>query len=463
MPTGITAHDIERLAATIDGDVLVPGDADYTAQSSGYNSAIAHRPALIVVAASAADIQAAVLFATGHDLPVAVMATGHQATTTFDDALLITTSRMASVAINQKEATATVGAGARWGAVVEAAAAVRLAPLNGSSPLVGVVGFTLGGGLSPTMGRSRGWASDHVRRLDVVTASGEMVRATPTENADLFGALLGGKSNFGIVTAMEFDLFPLPTLFGGGLFFAGAHAEAVLHAYARLTASAPAEATTSIALLRLPPLPFVPEFLQGAFVIHVRIAGLGTDVDWQAFVEPLRTAAPVMVDTLAELPYTDFASIHSDPTEGAPFLERTDLLTELSDETISTLLEWAGPDAESPVQFVELRHLGGALANDGGFVSAVGNRDARFAFWIVAIGMPNDLVPAMAYADGFIRSLQPWSTGKTYLNFMASSDVTPELVAAAYGDDAFDRLRTLKRRFDPKNTFRLNHNITPST
>jgi FAD/FMN-containing dehydrogenase len=463
VPAQITAQDIEQLATAIAGPVLIPGDAGYTAESSPYNSVVTHHPALIVAATSAADIQAAVLFATDHDLPVAVMATGHQATTAFDDALLVTTSRMASVAIDQESATATVGAGVRWGAVVEAAAARGLAPLNGSSPLVGVVGFTLGGGLSPTMGRSRGWASDHVRRLEVVTSSGEIVQATPTENAELFGALLGGKSNFGIVTSMEFELFPLPTLFGGGLFFAGEHADAVLHAYARLTASAPKEATTSIALLRLPPLPFVPEFLQGAFVIHVRVAGLGRDIDWEAFVRPLREAAPVMVDTLAEMPYTDFASIHSDPTEGAPFLERTDLLTGLSEETISTLLEWAGPDAESPVQFVELRHLGGALADESRFVSAVGNRDAQFAFWIVAIGMPVALAPAMEYADEFIASLRPWSTGKKYLNFMASSDVTAELVAPAYGDDAFDRLRILKRRFDPNNTFRLNHNITPAT
>ncbi|CAL9641685.1 Mitomycin radical oxidase (plasmid) [Streptomyces sp. enrichment culture] len=149
-------------------------------------------------------------------------------------------------------------AGARWQQVIDAAAPLGLAPLNGSSPLVGVIGYTLGGGLSPTMGRAHGWAADHVTSLEVVTADGELRHVDAASEPDLFWALRGGKSNFGVVTAMEFALFPAARLWAGGLFYDGADAAAVLHTYAEVTADAPDELSSSIALLRLPALPVCP-------------------------------------------------------------------------------------------------------------------------------------------------------------------------------------------------------------
>lgn len=246
------------LAAQLTGPVLGPEDEGFAAECAPFNLAVAHRPRVVVGAANSTDVQVAVRFAAQRRLPVAVMATGHQATVPADGAVLITTHRMAQVSIDPAARTARVTAGARWQQVVDAATPFGLAPLNGSSPLVGVVGYTLGGGLSPTMGRAHGWAADHVTALEVVTADGELRQVDAASEPDLFWALRGGKSNFGVVTAMEFALFPVEQLWAGGLFFDGADAAAVLRAYARVTADAPDELSSSIALLRLPALPGVP-------------------------------------------------------------------------------------------------------------------------------------------------------------------------------------------------------------
>jgi FAD/FMN-containing dehydrogenase len=208
-----------------------------------------------------------------------------------EGAVLITTGRMDGVEIDPAARTARVAAGAHWQQVVDAATPVGLAPLNGSSAKVGVTGYVLGGGLSPTMGRTYGWAADHVRAIEVVTADGTWRRATPTDEPHLFWALRGAKGNFGVVTAIEIDLFPVTTYFGGGLFYAGEHTAAVLHAYREWITTAPDELNSSVALLRLPPLPEVPEPLRGRLVVHVRVCHLGSVSDGERLVAPLRAVA----------------------------------------------------------------------------------------------------------------------------------------------------------------------------
>ncbi|MCM3302264.1 nuclear transport factor 2 family protein [Streptomyces pseudogriseolus] len=404
-------------------------------------------------------MQVAVRFAAQRRLPVAVMATGHQATLPADDAVLITTHRMAQVSIDPTSRTARVAAGARWQQVIDAAAPLGLAPLNGSSPLVGVIGYTLGGGLSPTMGRAHGWAADHVTSLEVVTADGELRHVDAASEPDLFWALRGGKSNFGVVTAMEFALFPAARLWAGGLFYDGADAAAVLHTYAEVTADAPDELSSSIALLRLPALPGVPAFLADRFAVHVRISCLGPAAEATRLIAPLRAAAPVLADTLGPMPYASFAEIHNDPADPAPFMERTAMLRSLPAEAVEEILSAAGPTADCPVHFVELRHLGGALARTAD--NAVGHRDARFALWIVGVGAPDAFTAMNVYADELLQRIRPWSTGGRYLNFMAAQDTGVSDVRAAYDEAGYRRLRSVKTRFDPDNLFRLNHNIPP--
>jgi FAD/FMN-containing dehydrogenase len=457
----LSDRDIAALEKEVSGPVLRPGDDSYAAEGATYNLAFAHHPAVIVGATVPGDVQAAVRFASAHGLPVAVLTTGHQAIMPADGAMLITTSRMAAVSVDARARTARVAAGTRWQQVVDAASAHGLAPLNGSSPLVGVVGYTLGGGLSPTLGRAYGWAADHVRAIEVVTPDGVLRNVTPETEPDLFWAMRGGKSNFGAVTALEIDLFPVERLYGGGLFFSGQYAAQVLRAYQEFTQTAPDEMTTSVALLRLPPLPFVPEPLRGNFTIHVRFSYLGSAEDGARLVAPLRAAAPTLIDTLGEMPYSRFAEIHSDPVDPAPFLERSAMLATFSTETVDTLIELAGPEADCPLAFVELRHLGGALGRPPAIPDAVGNRDAAFAFWIVAIGTPEEGAETMAYADVMLDRLTPWSTGGKYLNFMSSADASAEQTRPAYKGVDYGRLQAIKAEYDPENMFRLNHNIPP--
>src|SRR3954451_12381196 len=278
LPPGLPEY-AAPLVATVAGSVLLPGDAGYDDERAVWNLNHELVPAVIVVPESAADVQAAVNFAAGQHRPVLVKTTGHQIVGRAHGAVVIATRRMNDVAIDAVGRTARVGAGAIWSEVVEKAAKAGLAPLNGSNPSVGVAGYTLGGGLSPTLGRSHGYAADHVRSLDVVTADGEVRHVDATSAPDLFWALRGGKGNFGGVTALEFDLFPVARLYGGGLYFAGERMAEVLRAWSDWHPGTPESMTSSFAVLRLPPLPELPEPLRGAFTVSIRIAYDGTAED----------------------------------------------------------------------------------------------------------------------------------------------------------------------------------------
>ncbi|WP_344820679.1 FAD-binding oxidoreductase, partial [Actinoplanes cyaneus] len=376
--------------------------------------------------------------------------------------LLITTRRLAGVTVDPVTRRARVGAGVRWQQVVDAAAQHGLAPLVGSSPLVGVVGYTLGGGLSATMGRKHGWASDHVTALDIVTADGEARHVDAQNEAELFWAVRGAKSNLGVVTAIEFALFPVTRLHGGVLIFPGDHAESVLRAYAALTAQAPDELTSSIAFMRLPDLPVFPEPLRGTFTVHVRISFLGSAADADALLEPLRAAGPVVIDTVADLPYTDFALIYSDPEGPAPFAERTLSLPPLTGDLVERLIEGFGAQADVPATIVELRHLGGALRTTAAGAGAAGLRAAEFVLWVVTVGDPEQTRPAVLWTGELFATLEPWALAGKHLNFIGQEDLGAEAVRAAYPEATYHRLARVKATYDPANVFRLNHNILPS-
>ncbi|WP_243869042.1 FAD-binding oxidoreductase [Streptomyces liangshanensis] len=457
---GLPAEDIAALRAAVAGEVFRPGDAGYAHECATFNLAVPQRPAVAVGAARPADVQAAVAFASAHGLPAAVLSTGHQSMVPSDGALLITTGRMSDVTLGRDARTAVVRAGARAQQVMDAAAPFGVTPTVGSSPTVGVVGFTLGGGLSPTFGRPFGWAADYVRAIDVVTADGRLRHTTADEEPDLFWALRGSRSNMGVVTALEVELHDVTRLYGGGLFFRGEDTEAVLRAYLRLTATAPEELTSSIALLRLPDVPAVPDVLRGGFMVHVRIAYLGTPAEGADLLLPLRQAATPVRDTVGDMPLTDFASIHLDPVDPMFFREWTAMLAEFPPEAADVMTALAGPGAEHPVEFVELRHLGGALGRRNGPPSAVGNRDAAFALWIMSMGPPAEGDPQTAYAERVLAGLEPWSTGHTYLNF-SSSEPTAARVKEGYGPETYARLRAVKAAYDPENLFRLNQNVPP--
>jgi FAD/FMN-containing dehydrogenase len=299
---------------------LSASDPGYDTERTGYNRSVDHKPEVVVPAASVDDVVAAVRYATAHGLGVAVQATGH-GPARGADGVLVNTSRMDGITIDPVARTARVEAGVRGGALVRAAAEHGLAPLNGSSPEVGVVSYHLGGGIG-MLGRSLGWAVDHVRALEVVTADGVLRRASATEETDLFWALRGGgKGTLGVVTALEIDLHPVARLYGGGMHFAAADAERVLTTWAEWTRTAPEEMGSSVLLIRMPDLPFLPDVLRGRHVVHVRFAFTGSAEEGERLVRPFRDLGPV-TDTVAEMPYAAVGSIHAEPTTPVPFHAR---------------------------------------------------------------------------------------------------------------------------------------------
>jgi FAD/FMN-containing dehydrogenase len=440
--------------------IVRPGDGDYDAERQGFQRAVEHRPGLIVPATGTDDVRAAIELATSEGRPVGVKATGHGVTTAADDtAVLITTHRMAGVRIDPAERTARVQAGARWGQVIEAAAEHGLAPLSGSSPGVGAVAYTLGGGLG-LMSRRYGYAADHVRSVDVVTADGQARHVTADSDPDLFWALRGGRDNFGMVTAVEVDLVPVRRLYGGGLYFAAEHAREVVEAYRRWVGTVPEDLTSSIGLVPFPDLPTVPEPLRGRYVAHVRIAYLGDTATGDELVAPLRAVAPRLVDRLEDMPYTASGSIHSDPTQPHPYYGTSLMLRRLDAGDASRLLDLAGPGAPIPA-VIQLRHLGGALARAPTAPNSVGHREASFLLSVITF-VEGDVEANRALEARLRQALAPVTAG-TNLNYLYGPAATPEAVRQAYEPDDHRRLRELKRTYDPVNTFRLNDNIPPAT
>ncbi|MDG4795721.1 FAD-binding oxidoreductase [Micromonospora sp. WMMD1082] len=451
--------EVVQLSAAVAGPVFLPGDEGYDADRATYNLLTPQRPAVVVGVVNADDVRETVRFARRNSLPVAVQATGHGVGVPADGAVLINTSRMTGVTIDPDARIARVEAGVRWQRVIDEAAKYGLAAINGSSPTVGVVGYTLGGGHSPFLGRSYGYAADHVTAVDIVTPDGELRTVTADLEPELFWAVRGGKANFGVVTAIEFRVFPLERLYGGALFFPGSQARQVLQAWRSWIEDTPDELTSSIALLRLPPVEAVPEPLRGQLVVHVRIAHLGSAEEGARLVAPLREAGTVLLDSVVELPYTAVASIHNDPVDPLPVCERSTLLRDLTPAALDRIVGLAGEGSEVPVTVVEIRHLAGALRRAPQVPNAVANREAAFLLFVASV-TALDAVPAhVAYHARIIEELAEWDTGRAFANFLTPGNGAADHVASAYPPGVYTRLVELKRRWDPDNLFRFTHTI----
>ena len=314
----------------LDDRILRPGDPGFDEEISGFNLAINHQPELVVAAESADDVVAAVALARERGLAVNVQSTGHT-DTAIEGGVLISTRHMDDFELDADAATARVGAGVRWATVVAAAAERGLAPITGSSPNVGVVGYLLGGGVGP-LARSHGFSSDYLLGLTVVTGEGELVEADADHNPDLFWALRGGKVGLGIVTEVRLRLVELSALYAGALMFAEEDIERALKTWAAWTATADDQVTTSVAIMRFPPFEMVPEPLRGRNLLALRFAYPGSAEKGAELAQPLRDAAPVYIDMLGELPLNEVGRIHSDPTDPAPATVSGRLLTHIDAE-----------------------------------------------------------------------------------------------------------------------------------
>lgn len=454
----------DDLESRIHGPVLFSGDPRLADELAPFNTTFIPAPAAAVGATTADDVAAAVRWATSRGRAVAVQATGHGLQSSLDDAVVVSTRRMSTVTIDASARTARVGAGVRWAQVIDAAARHGLAPLNGSSSRVGVVGYTLGGGTGP-MARRYGFAADHVRRVQMVTADGSILEVDSASDPELFWAVRGGKGNFGIVTELEFDLLPVATLYGGGIFFPASAAGDLLHTYRQWVDTLPEETTTSVALLRLPPDPGLPEPLRGQFAIHLRFAHLGSPgvppggraAEGAALLAPMRAVAAPIMDMVGEMPYAAVDSIHMDPTEPMPVWERGAALRELPAAAVDALLATAGPDVDAPLIMVEVRQLGGALARPASVPNAVTGRDAAFSVWALGpmAGPVAEMVPAVT--QSVVDRLAPWAAPGSLLNFLGPAG--PDRVGGLWSDADRARLLAVKRRVDPAGVFRTGHVI----
>ncbi|MFI9047911.1 FAD-binding oxidoreductase [Streptomyces sp. NPDC053427] len=455
-PHPASALDPAALAALVRqvrGPVLLPGDAGYDAERSGYQTAYRHRPAVIVGAEHADDVAAAVGFARAHGLPVAVQATGHGLSAATDGGLLISTRRMAEVRVDPAARTARVAAGVVWGQVIEAAAPHGLAPLNGSSPGVGVISYTLGGGVG-ILARTYGFAADQVRSLDLVTADAERRHLTPDSDPELFRALLGGGHGLGVVTAMEFALVPVARLYGGQLVFDGERIDDALAAYLRWTGTVPDELTSSLALIAYPDIPQLPEALRGRYLTQIRIAYTGSAEDGERLVAPLRAVGPPFRDDLREMPYAESDTIHQDPSRPHAYNGDNALLSGLDAAALRRVAALTGPQAPM-MTVVQLNHLGGAMATGAG---AVGHRDARYALRLLSpLDGTNAAAVQARHAQAF-AAVEPWRLGRSVNFLLGGHGERPDAadVARSVHDAAeHRRLAGLKAVHDPENVFRF--------
>ncbi|RIJ70983.1 FAD-binding oxidoreductase [Nakamurella silvestris] len=452
-PSDTAGTLLTELDAATAGQVFGPGDTGYAAAFAPFNLSTVHQPEVVVVAADAADVAAAVGIAARAGRSVAVQATGHGAAPADQETVLISTRLLDTVTVDPQARTATIGAGAIWQQVLDAAAPYGLAALAGSAPHVGAVGYTLGGGLGP-VARTFGLASDHVLGFEVVTAGGEIVTVDARNRPELFWALRGGGAAFGIVTSMTIDLIPLATVFGGGLWFAAEDAPALLHTWRNWTLDLPETITTSIARLNLPPLPQLPEPLRGRAVVHLRFASVGDEAEAAAQLDRFRTIATPLMDTVGRIPYAAIGAVHADPVDPIPAADRGIGLSDLPEAAVDSFLAVTSPAARLPFLVAEIRLLGGAVARQSAVPSAVGGRDA--AYGLNAIGA---LVPPIAEhvpgaLEAVLAALTPWSSGGSLINFAGSTGAVADArIQRSFAPEVYRRLVALRAETDPAGVF----------
>lgn len=448
-------HPAEQLQAEIGGEVIFPESERYGAARQAWNLTVDQHPALIVAATGVADVAAAVRYARQSGLRVAVQATGHGVRRPADGALLILTGQMNHVEVDPVSETAWVECGAQWKTVLAAAHPYGLAPLLGSSPEVGAIGYTLGGGMG-WLARKYGMAVDSVRRFDVVTPEGEFVRASDSENSELFWALRGGGGGFGIVVGMEIELYPVATVYGGNLIYPAALAGEVLRRFRTWIADMPEEMTAAVALMNFPPLPELPAMLRGQSVVMVRGCYAGDLAAGAALVDFWRNWQAPLIDDFKVMPFSEVAAISSDPVDPVPGVSTGAWLAQLSDASIEHLIGYVLPVGGPPlITKAEIRHAGGAIARREEQDGAYSHRAAELILQLVSITpTPAAMAASEHHAEELKARLQPDFTGAVFINFLDGAEALRR-TRDAYSPENYRRLQALKRRVDPDD--RLHH------
>ncbi|HET6623516.1 MAG TPA: FAD-binding oxidoreductase [Gaiellaceae bacterium] len=459
----LTDSEDERLRDSVQGLVIGPEDERYDEARSIWNGAIDRRPARIVRCTGVADVAAAIRFARERELPLSVRAGGHGVGghAVCDGGLVIDLSPLKGIRVDPARRSARAEAGVLWGELDRETQLFGLATVGGIVTHTGIAGLTLGGGIGWLM-RKHGATVDNLLSADVVTADGQLVRASEDENADLFWGIRGGGGNFGIVTSFEYRLHPVgPIVLAGPVFYALEDAPEVLRSYRELIAAAPDELTTIFELSVAPPAPFLPEEVHGTQVVMVGACYAGSPDEGAEVVRPLKELGPPIADLLEPKPYTELQSMF-DPMvpHGWHRYWKSVELPPLTDEAVDALVEHA-PPVTSPKSYCIVFQLGGALSRVGEHQTAFSQRDAAHNVNINAVWTEEDpdAERHIAWARGFFDALQPHAGGRVYVNFLGEEG--RDRVRQAYGERNYLRLVELKRAYDPTNVFRTNQNIEP--
>lgn len=438
------------------GDVHFRGEPAWEEARTPWNLAVDQRPAAVFLPEDAADIAAAVRYARDAGLRVAVQGTGHMASPLGDleQTALIKTNRMRGVHVDAAARRATVEAGAIWDEVVAPATASGLTALHGSSPDVGVVGYSLGGGIG-WLARLHGLATNSITAIELVTADGEVVRTDATHDPELFWGLRGGVANFGIVTRLELELFPLETAYAGWLIWDWERTREVLDRWVEWTETTADTVTTAGRILRLPPIDEIPELLRGRDLVVVEAAYAGDEASGRKLLSPLRELQPEL-DTVEIVPAAALARLHQDPEGASPGVGNGGLVDGLPPDAVGAVGAVAGPGSDSPLVSLEFRQLGGALGRPAPGGGALSHLEGAFAWFGVGVPMGEGSGEAISEHVGAVQdALAPWSSGRAYTNFSEKRVDTRSI----FGPEAFTRLQALRQRMDPDGVFHPSQEI----
>jgi FAD/FMN-containing dehydrogenase len=456
------AEQMQLDEAAFRGSVIRADDPDYEVFRRIWNGSIDRRPALIIRCGGVSDVINAVKHGRESGLPVAVRSGGHSfpGLSVADDALMIDLSPMKGVRVDPDTRTARVQAGVLLGELDRETQAFGLAVPSGIVTHTGVAGLTLGGGIG-WIQRKYGLSVDNLRSVDLITADGEFVKADRDENADLFWGVRGGGGNFGIVTEFEFDCVPLGTqVLAGPIFWPMEQSGEVLRFYRDWVADAPEDLMTIVVHRKAPPLPFVPQELHGKPVVMVIVCWCGDVEAGETFIKPLREFGSPVADVCTVKPYLMHQAM-LDPSfvPGRWYYFKSCDVAELTDEIID-ITEERSLQIESPLTSFPIWQMGGAIGNVDDGETPFGGRRAAFTY---NIGCCTETSEGFEHERQWVRdfwsALEPWHQ-TVYVNFL--EDAEEDRIRAAYGADTYDRLKALKRKYDPDNFFRINQNIPPA-
>ena len=452
--------DIETLNGGFQGTVVGPGAETWDQDRQAWNLTADQHPEAVAYGESADDVVAVINHARANGLGVAAQGPGHGAGSRgpLEGSILIRNDRMKGIEIDPEDRTGRYEAGVLWMEANPVANEHGLANLSGSAPDIGIVGYTTGGGFG-WIARQHGLACNSVRAFEVVTADGEKRRVDADNDPDLFWAMRGGGGSFAVVTAIEYDLVELPKVFAGSAIYpADERSSEIMHRYFEWAAKAPDSVTSIARFLQLPPLPQIPEPLQNRPLITLGACYAGPESEGAELVAELREMGEPVMDTFEEMQPKGLPAVHMEPDEPVPGFVDSVSVGECPKEAIEAWIEASGPKSGSPLLSSELRQCGGALASPADSGGVLSHLDAEFVWAGIGLSMTPEMGEAINnHLDASMKALEPWSTESGYFNFCDRARGIEKIFSA----ETLERLREVKREYDPDGLIAGNHNISP--